>query len=208
MEWNLHRKWKMWKRERYTTWSQSVILIREELGLKLWPLCEWRNKRESIVQLMMEYSDINSMLSALFMRARTRVPVWHTEMEWFTGTKARVFVLKALCSLLNGIMEQCDDGHSGQDREENFTQYSSCTAGKYDTVSTGMSITSAIITAEKKHGTLGREAEADHPQVRRLAMCKYEIIILLKMSHHFIFLLQRALFIQHYSSSCTTMGIM
>lgn len=131
-------------------------------------------------------------------------------LKWsdLQAQKQECLSLKPFVSLLNGIMEQCDDGHSGQDREENFTQYSSCTAGKYDTVSTGMSITSAIITAEKKHGTLGREAEADHPQVRRLAMCKYEIIILLKMSHHFIFLLQRALFIQHYSSSCTTMGIM
>lgn len=30
-------------------------------------------------------------------------------------------------------------------------------------------------------------AEADHHQVLCLAMCKYEIIILSKMSHHFMF---------------------
>lgn len=63
---------------------------------------------------------------------------------------------------------------------------SSC-SGKYDTVLTGTnSIT--IITTEKKHGKFVREA--DHHQVLCLAMCKYEIIILLKMSHYLMFLPQ------------------
>lgn len=66
-------------------------------------------------------------------------------------------------------------------------QHSSC-AGKYDTVSTGTNTTTAITAAEKKHGKFGREA--DHHQALCLAMCKYEIIILLKMSHHFMLLLQ------------------
>lgn len=66
-------------------------------------------------------------------------------------------------------------------------QSSSC-AGKYDTVSTGTNTTAAIITAEKKHGKFGRAA--DHHEALCLAMCKYEIIILLKMTHHLMSLFQ------------------
>lgn len=57
--------------------------------------------------------------------------------------------------------------------------------------------------AEKKHGKFGREA--DHHRVLCLAMCKYEIIILLKMTHHFMFLLQASgcfLFSTSVSSWC------
>lgn len=49
--------------------------------------------------------------------------------------------------------------------------HSSCT-GKYDSVFTGTNTTAAIITAEKKHGTLG--GEADHHQALCLAVCKYD----------------------------------
>lgn len=95
------------------------------------------------------------MLSVPFVWAKTRVPVRQIKNERFTGTKTRVCFPKALCSLLSTIMEQCNDGHAGQESRGNFST-SSCTAGKYDGVSPGMSTTSAIITAEEKRGTLGR----------------------------------------------------
>lgn len=100
--------------------------------------------------------------------------------------KTRACVLKALCSLLKRIIEWRDDGHSGQKRRGKL-QSTSC-AGKYDTVSTGTNTAAAIITTEKKHGKFGRAA--DHHEALCLAMCKYEIIILLKMSHHSMSLFQ------------------
>lgn len=83
-------------------------------------------------------------------------------------------------------MEWRDDGYAGQDRGENF----STAAAPQESMTLsrlGPTHTSAIITAEKKHGKFGREA--DHHRVLCHAMCKYEII-LLKMSHHFTFIHQ------------------
>lgn len=95
------------------------------------------------------------MLSVPFVWVKTRVPVRQIKRERFAGMTTRVCFPKALCSLPSTIMEQCNDGHAGQESRGNFST-SSCTAGKYDGVSPGMSTTSAIITAEKKRGTLGR----------------------------------------------------
>lgn len=115
-----------------------------------------------------------------------------------TSTKTRVCVIEALCSLQKSITQWRDHGHSGQDTGKKL-QHSSCT-GKYDTVSTVRNITTAIITAKKKHGKSGRET--DHHQALRLAMCTYKIVILLKNESSLYvspLVSSQVLFAQHFS---------
>ena len=85
--------------------------------------------------------------------------------------------LKALCSLQKKASPSGVMTVTLRDTGENF----GTSAAQESVTPSGLG---AFITAEKKHGKLGKEA--DHPQVLCLTMCIYEIIILLEMSHHFI----------------------
>lgn len=97
--------------------------------------------------------------------------------------KQRVSGLEAVCSLLRSITKWRDAGQTAQCTRENFSR----AAAQESMTPSGRGLTAPPSSPQRRN--MESSAEADHRRVLCLAMCKYEIIILLKVTHHFMLLL-------------------